>query len=108
MADDIFSVCDVPVTLKGRLDPALRDILGFQCFQLGSMAHAYQAAGVFVGEGGEPLKKRAEDEQAFMLHRMLHHYAMSGDEWRKGMSEELQKVVELAKIAIKPAKADRA
>jgi len=85
------------IELPDHLTPVLRDILGFMCFQLGSMAHTYQAAGMFEGAEGMPLKKRAEDEQAFMLHRFLVHWAKSGDDWRKSMAEELEQVTKIAR-----------
>jgi hypothetical protein len=85
------------IVWPAALTPTLRDLLGFMCFELGPMAHAYQAVGRFVGADGEPLKKRAEDEQAFMLHRFLHHWSTAGDNWRASMREELAPVVAAAK-----------
>jgi hypothetical protein len=81
------------IELPDELTPELRDILGFMCFQLGKMAHAYQAAGRFVGADDMKLEKRAEDEQAFMLHRFLVHWAKAGDDWRASFADELDEVI---------------
>lgn len=78
-----------------ELTPELRDILGFMCFELGKLAHAYQAAGRFVAEGSG-LKRRAEDERAFMLHRFLLHWQRAGANWRESFAAELEEVVDAA------------
>jgi hypothetical protein len=83
------------------LTPELRDILGFMCFQLGKMAHAYQAVGRFLDGDGCELQKRAEDEQAFMLHRFLTHWFDHGVDWRETMEAELEEV--LAQLKAKAA-----
>lgn len=86
-------MADIPaITLPDRLTPELRDILGFMCFQAAPIAHGYQAAGRFVDGDGSPLEKRAEDEQAFVIHRMLIHWTRSGAGWRESMGEELEEV----------------
>jgi hypothetical protein len=73
------------------LTPELREILGWMCFQLGQMAHAYQAVGEFVGTEGK-LNKRAEDEQAFMLHKWLGYWSKHGEEWNKHAAADLKRV----------------
>lgn len=80
-----------------ELTPELRDILGFMCFQLGPMAHAYQAAGRFLDADGCEMRKRAEDEQAFMLHRFLTHWFEHGADWRESMEVEFECVITEAK-----------
>src|SRR3546814_18872771 len=52
------------------LTQGLREILGIPNFQCGPMAHAYQKIGEFSGDDGLALEKRAEDEQAFILHNL--------------------------------------
>lgn len=81
------------------LTPELREILGHICFELGSLAHAYRDAGLFVGADGEQLRSRAEDEQAFMLHRFLTHWFKAGPDWRKSCWKEMEPVIETARAA---------
>lgn len=82
------------------LTPELRDILGFMCFQLAPMAHAYQAAGRFLDDDGCEMSKRAEDEQAFMLHRFLTHWFEHGADWRDAMKAELNEIIAEAKAKV--------
>lgn len=96
MADDLTS------EWPSVLTPELRDILGFMCFQLGKMAHAYRAAGRFVDADGEQLPSRAEDEQAFMLHRFLTQWFAHGADWREHMQAELETVIAEAKAKAVP------
>jgi hypothetical protein len=87
------------------LTPALRDILGMMCFQLGKLAHVYHAVGEFVDHAGQPLNQRAEDEQAFVLHKFLLLWVQHGDGWREAASEELRRVADKARAAGVPEKA---
>lgn len=87
---------ETTVTWPEALTPELREILGHICFETASIAHAYQRAGKFVGADGEALSKRAEDEQAFVLHRFLVHWAKAGPAWRDSMWPELQAVIATA------------
>lgn len=98
---DVREKGDGTVAWPAALTPALRELLGFMCFELGPMAHAYRAAGQYVGADGLELKTRAEDEQAFMLHRFLCHWVTAGDNWRASMREELGPVIEIAKAKAK-------
>lgn len=76
-------VAEGAVAWPKHLTPALRGVLGLMCFQLARHAHLYQEAGEFVGAGGLPLKHGAEDEQAFMLHKLLGYVFESGDDGEK-------------------------
>ncbi|AIJ45536.1 hypothetical protein O987_06965 [Comamonas testosteroni TK102] len=68
----------------------LASILGLMCFQCISFAHALRA-------GGYSIKKRAEDEQAAVLHWMLGHYFRSGpDGWRAAASADMERLRESA------------
>jgi hypothetical protein len=71
------------------LTPALRHILGMMCFQLGAPAHLFQKIGEFNGAEGITLGKRAEDEQAFMLHKLLGFWFERGEDWRAHASADL-------------------
>lgn len=59
-----------------ELTPELREVLGFMCFQCISIAQAMRLAGIDV-------KKRAEDEQANVLHWMVKLVLRHGADWRK-------------------------
>ncbi len=75
------------------LTPELRHILGMMCFQLGKLAHAYQRASEFIGVEG-PLDKRAEDEQAFMLHKWIGFWFSHGAEWQGAAGADLTRVID--------------
>lgn len=64
-----------------KLTPVLREVLGLMCFQLGPVAHVYRDAGEFVDGEGAALKSRAEDEQAFMLHKIVGIALEHGEKW---------------------------
>lgn len=59
-----------------ELTPELREVLGFMCFQCISIAQAMRLAGIDV-------KKKAEDEQANVLHWMVKLVLRHGANWRK-------------------------
>lgn len=86
----------IPRAWPDKLTSELRAILGMMCFELGPIAHLYQRAGEFVGADGD-LKRRAEDEQAFMLHRMLGLWFALGDGWSDAMGRDLTRLVAAAK-----------
>lgn len=66
----------------------LASIWGLMCFQCISFAQALRA-------GGYSIKKRAEDEQAAVLHWMLGHYFHSGpDGWRAAASADMERMRE--------------
>lgn len=66
----------------------LASILGLMCFQCISFAQALRA-------GGYSIKKRAEDEQAAVLHWMLGHYFHSGaDGWRAAARADMERMRE--------------
>ncbi|MET0179164.1 MAG: hypothetical protein ABW194_01620 [Novosphingobium sp.] len=73
------------------LTPELRKILGLICFQCAPFAHVYQAAGEFSGSEG-PLQKRAEDEQAFILHKLVSLWVAHGEGWMDAFDDELVRV----------------
>lgn len=74
-----------------KLTPELRALLGLMCFQLGGPAHAYRNAGEYEGIEG-PLKGRAEDEQAFMLHKLLGFWFADPKAWAEKARDDLHRV----------------
>lgn len=89
---------------EGRVWPAaltqgLREILGIPNFQCGPMAHAYQKIGEFSGSDGLALDKRAEDEQAFILHKLVSFWFEHGDGWREPAIDEIDRAAKLARAA---------
>ena len=56
-------------------------------------------AGEFVGAEG-PLRKRAEDEQAFMLHKMLGWWFEHGSEWSKAGGADIARVSKLLDVPL--------
>lgn len=96
----LLATAGLPLAWPDRLTPALRDVLGMMCFELGPIAHAYQAAGEFVDGGGQPLKKRAEDEQAFMLFKFVGYALAHGEDWRSiAGADEIDRIVAAARAA---------
>lgn len=81
------------------LTQGLREILGIPNFQCGPMAHAYQKIGEFSGDDGLPLEKRAEDEQAFILHKLVGFWFEHGDGWREPAIDEIDRAAKLARAA---------
>lgn len=83
-----------------KLTPALRYILGRPNFQCGGVAHAYQAIGEFVDSDGQPLEKRSEDEQAFVLHRFVEVAMRNPDDWREAINREVRRVADAAQAKL--------
>src|SRR3546814_18870467 len=63
------------------------------------MAHAYQKIGEFSGDDGLALEKRAEDEQAFILHTLISFWFEHGDGWREPAIDEIDRAAKLARAA---------
>lgn len=70
----------VPAVIPPRLTDELKEILGLICFRAGPIAHGAQAAGFYIAD--TPIRHSAEDEQAFVIHRMLLAWAKHGADWR--------------------------
>lgn len=71
-----------------ELTDELRFILGLPNFRAGPIAHGYQTAGMYP----ENLKRRAEDEQAFVLFRLVTLYLEHGDKYNDVFVAELEEV----------------
>lgn len=63
-------------------DPEVLTILSQLCFQVADIAHLMQAA-------GQPIKRKAEDEQAAVLLWMLTKLHQHGKDWRVEGDKEL-------------------
>jgi len=77
----------------GGLNDDLRFILGQPCFVFIRHAQIWRAA-------GHKLPQQAEDEQAFFIGRMLHHYLTVPSEWRESWAEECEAVQNEARQAL--------
>ena len=79
------TIADQPrvVPWPAELTPDLLHILGMMCFQLAGPAHLYR------DWGGAEIKPRAEDEQAFMLHKLLGFWLEHGAGWTTAAQAEI-------------------
>lgn len=69
--------------LPTELTPTIKSVLGMMCFNISHYAHVYQAAGFNI-------PKKAEEEQAFCLHRWLGFALEHGDKWTDIANQELK------------------
>lgn len=92
----LFAIETAPIWPK-ELTPDLRYVLGLMCFDLARYAHVYRLAGEFVAAGGAPLLRRAEDEQAFMLHKLVGYLFGHGPKWAEVMTIDLARALTVAK-----------
>lgn len=72
-----------------ELTPELREVLGWMCFQCAPIAHAMQAAGMDI-------QRKAEDEQAHVLHWMVKLVLRHGANWRVEGSKDINAWLEAA------------
>lgn len=72
-----------------QVTPALRDILGMMVFELSPIADAFRAA-------GHEINRRAEDEQAFVLHWLIGLALEHGDGWREKAADEIERLAAAA------------
>lgn len=77
----------------GTLNDDLRFILGQPSFTFIRHAQIWRAA-------GHNLPHRAEDEQAFFIGRMLHHYLTVPSEWHDSWADEIEAVQNEARQAL--------
>jgi hypothetical protein len=82
----------LPALMPAGLTPDLADILGLMCFHAAPIAHCYQALGRFVDIDGKPLKHRIEQEQAFVIFRMLTHWSRDPGNWVDSWAAELDEI----------------
>ncbi|AYR24231.1 DUF3850 domain-containing protein [Herbaspirillum rubrisubalbicans] len=72
-----------------QLTPELRRVLGVPNFRCAPYAEIYRIAGYAI-----PCK--AEEEQAFVIHRLTRAVLMHGEGWEKAINTELQDAVSAA------------
>ena len=72
-----------------ELTPELTHILGLMCFRFIGPAQLFRAAGYTIPEA-------AEDEQAFMLHRLLGFWFTHGKDWHLAALEDLRAIRSLS------------
>lgn len=80
------------------LDDDLRYILGRPNFAVGTLAHEYR-------NDGAPIPHKAEDEQAFVIYRMLGFYLKSPATWRADFEADVDALIERRKAALQAAPA---
>ncbi|KKN33992.1 hypothetical protein LCGC14_0798050 [marine sediment metagenome] len=80
------------MVFPSEMTPELQDILGRPNFVCGPIAHIFQAAGADI-------PRKAEAEQAFVLHWMIKLYLTHGDRWREIGEEELKEVRAAASVS---------
>lgn len=68
--------------MKIELNEETKEILGMVCFRAGPIAHLMVKAGI-------PVDKKAEVEQATVIHWLLNLYLEHGSGWRKKAAEQL-------------------
>ena len=81
------------LTYPATLTDDLREVLGMMNFQTGPMAHAFRDA------GRTEIRKKCEDEQAFILDWLIRLVLEHGAGWRRIAGETLQEVAAEAKSA---------
>ena len=71
--------------IPDEINDDLLEILGMVPWSTGPIAHVMRA-------DGAPIRRKMEDEQAFVLHRLLALYAQHGAEWRPAAATWLQEM----------------
>lgn len=72
-----------------EMTPALREVLGKMVFELSPLAPALRAA-------GHDIKRKAEDEQAHVMHWLIGIALEHGDGWRQKAAEDIKRMAALA------------
>ena len=89
--------------LPRELTPGLREVLGMMVFECGPSAPAFRNA------GRADIRRKAEEEQAFVLHWLLTLLLEHGEDgWRPVAGETLEAVIAEAKAKARAAEAERA
>lgn len=79
-----------PLIWPSELPPALAEVLGMPNFQCGPIAEGFRAA-------GHQIERRAEAEQAFVIHRFAALALIHGDQWRVEAGKDIQAAIEKAR-----------
>lgn len=76
-------------TYPAELTPELSEVLGMPMWETGPLAHAFRAA-------GRDIPRKAEAEQAFVLHWLTGLALQHGAKWRSVAADEIEKMAEAA------------
>lgn len=68
-----------------ELTPVLKSVLGIMCFEVGHFAEIYRQAGFEI-------QCKAEEEQAFCLHRFLSFALVHGSGWLEVANDEIKQL----------------
>lgn len=79
--------CPPSLSFPRELTPELLDVLGLPNFQTGPMAHAFRDA------SRAEIRRKCEDEQAFILHWLVMLVLEHGEDWRRHASATLSEVI---------------
>lgn len=80
---DESHAADAPLIYPAEFNIHLRAILGTMCFQVIRFMPIYRVSGFEI-------PNKAEDEQAFMLDRLLRSYLKNGDKWEIAINDEMR------------------
>lgn len=81
---ELSEPCEKPIMIyPATFTPTLQLILGHMCFQLARYADTYRKQGFEIST-------RAEDEQAFMIDRMLRMYLKHGNNWVIELNKDMK------------------
>lgn len=94
IAEEVLAEREVPA-----LDEELRFILGRPSFVVGSIAHMYR-------DDGAEIARKAEDEQAYVIHKMLGFYFADKATWRDAFSADITATIDRLRAAGKRPPAD--
>lgn len=70
------------VLMPTELSPVIKSVLGILCFEIGHFAELYR-------QSGYEIQRKAEEEQAFCLHRFLSMALVHGGGWLTIANEEI-------------------
>lgn len=87
--DAAVAAARAPLIYPEELTPMLRDVLGFMIFRASPIARVFRAAGYDI-------KIKPEDEQAFVLHRMIRTVLTHGADWAEVFSAQVRAAGETA------------
>lgn len=73
------------ILMPTELTPVIKSVLGILCFEIGHFAEIYR-------QSGYEIKRKAEEEQAFCLHRFLGMALVHGGDWLKVANDELNQL----------------
>lgn len=100
LLEGCLGIVDALDSLGRGLDGDQVDIFGTICFRAAPIAHFYQVAELFHDDTGKALPHRAEQEQAFVIRRMLVHYLRDAGTWRDSFAAELEQVASYARALL--------